>query len=120
MDYDKGHLIIDENKELHSTVIDSLKIDLDRFDLELLMAAITIKTNYSEDEMAACFNPHHGIILKNQKKIVGDISICFECNQYKLRPKNVHYVPMMIFKKICSKYNLPIDRKTISKLYYQK
>ena len=116
-DYETSQLILDENDDLNPTIIDSLKIELEQTDLETLTSTIFTITNFGEDEVMECFDPHHGIIFKSQNKIVGHVSICFECNQYKIKPNNASYIPMKSFWNLCKKHNLPIDRKTIGKLY---
>lgn len=44
-----------------------------------LIADLNAETTYGGTK-AVCFNPHLGIVFYNKKKVVGYISICFECN----------------------------------------
>ncbi len=36
---------------------------------------------FRECDVAFCFMPHHGVVFYKDKKVVGQISICFGCNQ---------------------------------------
>lgn len=44
-----------------------------------LIADLNAETTYGGTK-AVCFNPHLGIVFYDKKKVVGYISICFECN----------------------------------------
>jgi hypothetical protein len=118
-DLDLDNLILDKNFNLHPTVIDSLTYELPNSMVDFLKKQIVNVTNFQESLMAACFDPHHGIVLKNDKEeIVGHISICFECNQFRLRPENVRYIPMEVFKKICTEAKVPTNRNDLMRIFY--
>ena len=114
------YFILDKKLKLHSTVIDSLTYELPFSVTNFLNEQIINVTNFKEKWVEECFQPHHGIVLKNEKGvIVGHISICFECNQYRLLPENVNYIPMKVFKNICIQAKVPIERKELSNIFYK-
>lgn len=114
--YDEGILIVNDSNKLHSTVLDSMAFQLDAESLRNLRRLIVNVTQFEEEWGAECFEPHHGIIFYDKsEKIVGHISICFECNQYRLSPQNIYYIPMEELKDICVKVGAPITRYEIYK-----
>lgn len=114
-----NNLILDDEFNLHETVIDSLTVDIDSNSLNYLKLKLNEETDFMEEWVASCFEPHHGIVLKNStNEIVGHFSICFECNQYKLLPKQVHYIPVDVFREICTNNNIPTNRREIMNAYY--
>jgi len=111
--YEKGSNntvnILDENNYLNSAIIDSLTIDLDKNQIEILQELITTKNNFRGDDFSLCFVPHHGIVFYNTgNKVVGHISICFECNRYYLSPKTDVMIPMETLKKFIVSAGMPL------------
>ncbi|MEM6299453.1 MAG: hypothetical protein AAF740_12265 [Bacteroidota bacterium] len=111
-----GNLILDKNMELHSTVINSLTYELPRSAVDLLNKEIN--TESPLEMVAECFDPHHGIVLKDDAgQVIGHVSICFDCYQYYLLPKSDYHIPMKVFEDIRTQAGMPIEFKEIAKAY---
>ena len=109
-------IIINDN-EMNPFIIDSLTVDLDKDELEKLRMALRTETNYRED-VASCFSPRHGIVLKDTLgKILGHISICFECTRYQMGENPVYDLPIGMFIKFAKRHNLPIHMNHVLSLY---
>lgn len=116
--YDINNEIIDKDNNVHPCVIDSLTTELSLESKEVIINALINETDFEEEWVASCFEPHHGFVFKNKKNdIIGSMSFCFECNQYRLKPEKVGYVPMKTLREICKKENVPTNRVQIAKLY---
>jgi len=113
-----GNLILNKEDELSPYIIDSLTTELELIEVNKLKKYIITETTF-RNQGAECFDPHHGIILRNSKKeIIGDISICFQCNNYRFQQSHkVSYIPIYFFRKIVKNHNLPINRNEIYRLY---
>ncbi len=116
--YEIDNLILDKDDKLHYTALDSPVIELPQSTVRLLSNMLVNMTDYQEDVIASCFEPHHGIVLRNaESKTIGHISICFECNQYRVKPNHVGYIPMQFFRKLCNQAKVPLTRGQIMRLY---
>jgi len=120
VNFNISNSIINKENQLHPTIIDSLTTMLSKESMNLITEALTTETDFEEEWVAGCFEPHHGLVLKNdQNKTIGHITFCLECNQYRLMPERVNYIPMAIFREICNTENVPTTRTKISSLYYE-
>jgi hypothetical protein len=114
------HYILDKNNKLNATIIDSLTYELPSSLTNSLSNAIVRATSYIEEKKYDCFQPHHGIVMKNdQGEIVGHISICFECNRYELFPQHVSYIPIDFFKYICRKAKVPTEKIKLMDIFHK-
>ena len=113
-----NNCILDENLELNKYVLNSFTTVLDSFDFEKLKDSVLMETSFSEG-VSSCFEPHHGFVLKNDKdKIVGHISVCLACSNYRIYPReSKSIIPMALFRSIIVKNKLPIHRSQVGKFY---
>jgi len=79
-----GQLIVNKGI-LDSTIVNPEGYKLSQTELSELDNLLNIrvrkrKTTYQECTGSHCFEPHHGIVFYKNQKIVGHISLCFECN----------------------------------------
>jgi len=116
--YELSDEIIDDDNNLHPSVIDSLTTELSLESKEVIINALITETDFEEEWGAACFEPHHGLVFKNKENdIIGSMSFCLNCNNYRLKPKKATHIPMITLRKICKKENVPTNRNQIAKLY---
>lgn len=116
--YELSYEIIDDENNVHPSVIDSLTTELSLESKEVIINALITETDFEEESVASCFEPHHGLVFKTKEnEIIGSMSFCFECNQYRLKPKKATYIPMITLRKICKKENVPTNGNQIAKLY---
>jgi len=84
----KDNHILNDNMELNKYVLKEYTTELDSIDFGKLKNSIVIGRSFSEGGTAHCFDPHHGFVLKNGvNKIVGHISVCLMCRNYRIYPK---------------------------------
>jgi len=116
--HDISNEIIDNDNNVHPSIIDSLTTELSLESKEVIINTLITETDFEEEWIASCFEPHHGLVFKNKENdVIGSMSFCFECNQYRLKPEKVWYIPMKTLREICEKENVPTNRVQISKLY---
>ncbi|WP_027420560.1 hypothetical protein [Crocinitomix catalasitica] len=114
------NLILDKDFKLNATVIDSLTYELPQSTFDDFKKNLLNQTNFMEELVSGCFDPHHGLVLKNdEEEIVGHFSICFDCNHYRLIPEHVSYIPMDVFRKLCHQADIPIAQHVIGKRYQE-
>ena len=108
----RAHLI--EDNKLNSTIIDSFTTQLNSAQIKLLEQNLLYETNYL-DFGADCFNPHHGLIIKDSNgKVLRCYSICFECSNYSGVEQ---YIPISFFKQFFLEHNLPIGGRKVELIY---
>ena len=116
--------ILNEKNELNPTVLDSFTLDLNSASLNQLKKNLINETTY-ESWGADCFEPHHGIVMKDKSgNMVGHISICFQCGNYSIRPEHVDYINIDTFRTIVMRHKITTSgqkiRSTYGKLYNNK
>lgn len=113
---ESNHILNDEMK-LNRYVLEDYTIELDSIDFERLKRGVLIETSLSEVS-SSCFEPHHGFVLKDgMGKIVGHISVCLECSNYRIYPKHNGQISMSLFRDIIVKNKLPIHRSQVGRAY---
>lgn len=112
--------IIIKDNQLNPFVLDSFTVELTTHELAILRSALTKESTFQESWASHCFDPHHGIVMKGKQNIIlGYISICFQCNIYRMGDNYVDYLSMKMLKEFVTNHNLPETRFQISKFYHQ-
>ena len=60
---------------------------------------------------AECFVPHHGIVFwDKEEKIIGHLSICFHCNNYRVIPRNLYteFLNLEALEQLFKKQAIPV------------
>ncbi len=107
--------IVNSKGIISKDIIDNFTKELSQDSIKYLTNLLANTTNYW-DSPADCFNPRHGIVFYNSKnKIVGHISICFECNSYHTQPEVIHHVKIDLFETIFKQHGFPTKDEMIRK-----
>lgn len=101
-----------ESKNLHPSVAHSYTKTLNKDQMEIIINHLVHgKDMNGVDEVAksGCFHPHHGFIYYNSNnEMVGQSSICFECESIRSNPKNTVYIDYEVFKRVFEELEIPI------------
>lgn len=104
-----GLSIVKEN-ELSKDIIGAYTRTLSPFSKRKLAAILTQK-NKKPLLVSDCFLPHHGIVFWNEEgAIIGHLSICFHCNNYRAVPRDLSAEVLNLegLKRLFKKQAIPV------------
>ncbi|NOQ71876.1 MAG: hypothetical protein GQ574_07740 [Crocinitomix sp.] len=109
--------ILDDSMVFHPYVFTDLTKALNYAQISNLQQRLKFNTTYEVMYGADCFNPHHGVVMWNEKhEIIGHISICIMCSTSKYFPKALGEIEMDYWEELAAELGLPWQREEIMDL----
>ena len=111
-----NQFIVNHKGKLNSSVLNQFTKELSKDSVKYVLDLMSKVTNYM-DSPADCFSPRHGIVFyDNVGRIIGSVSICFECNRYISQPESVNHVKINALRKMFINYGFPIKDGEIRRI----